>query len=83
MRFMLICAYALIISKFKYRNRIIRNDVCVLNKVNNGVKGPYNGSKWDKTDEKGLQIVFFDKKYLTAKSINRIYVVFPHMWISA
>ena len=30
-------------SKSEYHNRIMKNGVCVSNKVNNRLKGPYNG----------------------------------------
>ena len=36
-------ACVLIFSKSEYHNQIMKNGVCVSNKVNNRLKGPYNG----------------------------------------
>ena len=51
-------SYALLFSKSEYQIEIIQKGVCVLNKVNDGLK---TSAKMIK----GLQIVFLDQKHLT------------------
>ena len=59
---MLMFACALIFSKSEYHNRIMKNRVCVSNKVNNRLKGPYNEPRRAKNRCQRLQIVFLDQK---------------------